>query len=112
MRRTPNKPSHVLQVEERGRDGTARGQAPAQGTRTGKPPPQKDVRRAATQARGGQRGGGVLKRSIPAAKVELMGHVQGKQAGLSKRRICQWLRLRRSTAYEQKERKSTAMTTD
>ncbi|MFN8356881.1 MAG: hypothetical protein U0Y10_20670 [Spirosomataceae bacterium] len=41
MRRTPNKPSHVLQVEERGRDGTARGQAPAQGTRTGKPPPQK-----------------------------------------------------------------------
>ncbi|MFN8353687.1 MAG: IS3 family transposase [Spirosomataceae bacterium] len=113
MRRTPNKPSHVLQVEERGRDGTAGGQAPTQGTRTGKPPPQKDVRRAATQARGGQRGGGVPKKEAgPAAKVELMGHVQGKQAGLSKRRICQWLRLRRSTAYEQKERKSTAMTTD
>ena len=40
-----------------------------------------------------------------------MGHVQGKQAGLSKRRICQWLRLRRSTEYEQKRRKSAGITT-
>ncbi|MFN8356888.1 MAG: hypothetical protein U0Y10_20710 [Spirosomataceae bacterium] len=68
MRRTPNKPSHVLQVEERGRDGTAGGQAPTQGTRTGKPPPQKDVRRAATQARGGQRGGGVPKKKHTSSK--------------------------------------------
>jgi putative transposase len=37
-----------------------------------------------------------------------MGHVQGKQSGLSKRRACQWLRLRRSTLYEQKGRKAAA----
>lgn len=38
-----------------------------------------------------------------------MGYVQGNQSKLSKRRICRWLRLRRSTLYEQKERKAAAV---
>lgn len=40
-----------------------------------------------------------------------MGYVQGKQSKLSKRRLCGWLRLRRSTLYEQKERKAAAVAT-
>ncbi len=41
-----------------------------------------------------------------------MGHVQGKRDGLSKRRICRWLHLRRSTEYERKGRKAPAIGPD